>query len=188
MKDREPRRPVNAPPQRPTMLPGEAKGRQQLKRKDMTRTSLIIVTDRGSLKAYKVDETPNRGPGLRLVQAFDTTDAHGRYEDKLTDQAGAFPDGNAGSGRHQNSIAERQGIETENDRRIFKQLADNIAEVVNREGTAGWSFAAPASIHSAVVGLLPANVRERIVEHVKSDLVKIEPANLMQHFRSLQPI
>ncbi len=57
----------------------------------MTPTSLIIVTDRGSLKAYKVSETPTRGPHLQLVQAFDTTDAHGRYQDKLTDQAGAFP-------------------------------------------------------------------------------------------------
>ena len=109
----------------------------------MPPTSLIIVTDRGSLKAYKVNESQNCGAGLQLVQAFDTTDAHGRYEDKLSDQAGGFPDGNAGSGRHQNSIAKRQGIETENDRRIFRQLADSIAEVVKREGTAGWSSPRP---------------------------------------------
>ncbi len=57
----------------------------------MTPTSLIIVADRGSLKAYKVNETPNRGASLQLVQAFDITDAHGRYDDKLTDQAGRFP-------------------------------------------------------------------------------------------------
>lgn len=157
----------------------------------MTPTSLIIVTDRGSLKAYRVNETPNRRPGLELVQAFETTDAHGRYQDKLTDQAGRFPvsDGAAtGSGRHQNATAERQGIETENDRRIFRQLADSITEVVNREGKEGWSFAAPASIHSAVVELLPPEVRDRIVEHVKSDLVNIELVNLSDHFRSLQPI
>lgn len=158
----------------------------------MTPTSLIIVTDRGSLKAYKVSQTPNRGAGLQLVQAFDTTDAHGRYQDKLTDQAGRYAVGDAvgtsGSGRHQSATAERQGIEAENDRRIFRQLADNIAEVVKREGKDGWSFAAPASIHSAIVDLLPADIRERIVEHVKSDLVKIELAELPQHFRSLQLI
>ena len=152
----------------------------------MTPTSLIIVTDRGTLKAYKVNPTPARGPSLKLVQAFDTTDAHGRYQDKLTDQAGSFPNGaTPGQG---NSIAERSGIETENDRRIVKQLADSIVEVVEREGKDGWSFAAPASIHSAVVELLPANVRDKIVEHVKSDLVKIEPAKLAGHFRSLQPM
>lgn len=151
----------------------------------MTPTSLIIVTDRGTLKAYKVNETPTRGPSLRLVQAFDTTDAHGRYQDKMTDQAGAFPSGAAPG---QNSIAERTGIETENDRRIVKQLADSIVEVVNREGKDGWSFAAPASIHSAVVDQLPPDVRARIVEHVKSDLVKIEPSKLPGHFRSLKTI
>lgn len=154
----------------------------------MTPTSLIIVTDRGSLKAYKVNETPNRGAGLKLVQAFETTDAHGRYQDKLTDQAGGFPSGATGAGGRQNSIAERQGIETENDRRIIKQLAESIADVVKREGKEGWSFAAPASIHSAIVDALPAETRDRIVEHVKSDLVKIELANLPQHFRSLQPL
>src|SRR6476646_8483457 len=151
----------------------------------MTPTSLIIVTDRGTLKAYKVNDTPTRGPSLRLVQAFDTTDAHGRYQDKMTDQAGSFPSGAAPG---PNSIAERTGIETENDRRIVKQLADSIVDVVNREGMDGWSFAAPASIHSAVVEQLPPDVRDRIVEHVKSDLVKIEPSKLPGHFRSLRTI
>ena len=152
----------------------------------MTPTSLIIVTDRGSLKAYKVSETPTRGPHLQLVQAFDTTDAHGRYQDKLTDQAGSFPSGAAPG--QMNSTAERTGIETENDRRICKQLADSITEIAERDGRDGWSFAAPASIHSAIVEQLPSAVRDKIVEHVKSDLVKIEPAKLPGHFRSLQPV
>jgi hypothetical protein len=153
---------------------------------NMTPTSLIIVTDRGTLKAYKVNDTPTRGPSLQLVQAFDTTDAHGRYQDKMTDQAGAFPSGAAPG--QMNSIAERTGIENENDRRIVKQLADSIVDVVQREGKEGWSFAAPASIHSAVVEQLPNEIRDRIVEHVKSDLVKIEPSKLPGHFRSLQTI
>jgi hypothetical protein len=153
----------------------------------MTPTSLIIVADRGSLKAYKVKETPNRGPNLRIVQAFDITDAHGRYDDKLTDEAGRFPVSDGAGGRHANSIAERTALEAENDRRICKQLCDHICDLVKREGREGWSFAAPASIHSAVVELLPAKIRDRIVEHVKSDLVKIEPAKLPPYFRSLQP-
>ena len=151
----------------------------------MTPTSLIIVTDRGTLKAYKVNDTPTRGPSLQLVQAFDTTEAHGRYQDKMTDQAGSFPSGAAPG---QSSIAERTGIENESERRIVKQLADSIVDVVQREGKDGWSFAAPSSIHGAVVDQLPVNIRERIVEHVKSDLVKIEPAKLPSHFRSLQTI
>ncbi len=154
----------------------------------MTPTSLIIVADRGSLKAYKVEKTPNRGPALRLVQSINITDAQGRYQDKVTDQAGRLPAGDAGSGRHMNVIAERQGLDDDNDRRMFRELAEAVSQVVREEGDEGWSFAAPASIHSAIVEDLPAAISERIVEHVKSDLVNIEAAALPSHFRSLQPI
>ena len=154
----------------------------------MTPSSLIIVTDRGSLKAYKVNETPTRGPSLQLVQAFDITDAHGKLVDKVSDLAGRFPVSDGAVGRHANSIAERTQLETETDRRIHKELADQIVKIVKSDGVEGWSFAAPASIHAAIVGLLPREVRDRIVEHVKSDLVKTEPSKLPTHFRSLQQI
>src|SRR5881275_3718987 len=154
----------------------------------MTPSSLIIVTDRGSLKAYRVDETPTRGPSLKLVQAFNITDAHGKLVDKVTDLAGRFPVSDGAGGRHANSIAERTQLETETHRRIQKQLADQIIKIVSRNGKEGWSFAAPAEIHGAIIDLLPAPVRDRIVEHVKSDLVKVEPAKLISRFRSLQQL
>src|SRR6267143_1062083 len=79
--------------------------------RSMTPTSLIIVADRGSLKAYRVDETPTRGPSLKLVQAFDVTDAHGKLIDKVTDLAGRYA-ASDGAGMHQASIAETK-LETE---------------------------------------------------------------------------
>jgi hypothetical protein len=155
----------------------------------MIPTSFVIVVDRGSLKAYRVEETPTRGPSLQLVQAFNLIDAHGKLIDKVSDLAGRFPVTNgAGAHRGAGSIAERTQLENETDRRIYKQLADEIAKIVTENGTEGWSFAAPAEMHSAIVDLLPARVRDRIVEHVKSDLVKVEPAKLPTHFRSLRPI
>jgi hypothetical protein len=154
----------------------------------MTPTSLVIVADRGSLKAYRVDETPTRGPSLKLVQAFDITDAHGKLSDKVTDLAGRFPvTEGAGAHRGPASIAESK-LGNETDRRINKELADQIAKVINGSGKEGWAFAAAPEIHSAIVDLLPGRVRDRIVEHVKSDLVKVEPSKLSNHFRSLRPI
>jgi hypothetical protein len=41
----------------------------------MTASSLIIVADRGSLRAYRVQEIPMRKPHLELIQAFEVTDA-----------------------------------------------------------------------------------------------------------------
>ena len=154
----------------------------------MTASSLIIVTDRGSLKAYRVNETPTRGPSLQLVQAFNITDAHGRLVDKVSDFAGRFPVSDGAGAHHGASIAERTQIEVETDRRIHKELADQITKIVSSNGKEGWSFAAPAEIHSAIVELLPPAVRGRIVEHVKSDLVKMESAKLISRFRSLQQI
>ncbi len=122
------------------------------------------------------------------MQAFNITDAHGRLVDKVTDLAGRFPVSAGVGGRHANSIAERAQLETETHRRIHKELADQIVKIVSHNGKEGWSFAAPAEIHTAIVDLLPAAVRGRIVEHVKSDLVKTEPAKLVTHFRSLQQI
>ena len=149
----------------------------------------MIVTDRGSLKAYRVNETPTRGPSLQLVQAFNITDAHGRFIDKVSDLAGRFPvTEGAGAHRGPASTAERTQLATETDRRIQKELADQIAKIVSQNGMEGWSFAAPAEIHTAIVDLLPASMRQRIVEHVKSDLVKVEPARLISHFRSLRQI
>lgn len=152
----------------------------------MTPSRLVIVADRGSLKAYRVNETPTRGPSLQLVQAFNIVDAHGRMQDKVTDEAGAFP--NAAGPGAMNSIAERHGIENETDRRLQRELAEKIAETVEREAAEAWSFAAPSTIHHAITDLLPRAVRERIVEHVNADLVNIEPAKLTGRFRSLQPL
>jgi hypothetical protein len=155
----------------------------------MTPSSLVIVTDRGSLKAYRVTETPTRGPSLQLVQAFNITDAHGKLVDKLSDLAGRFPvTESAGGHRGPASIAERTQLATEMDRRIQKELADQIVKIVSQYQKEGWALAAPADIHAAIVDLLPAAVRQRIVEHVKSDLVKVETAKLINHFRSLQAI
>jgi hypothetical protein len=154
----------------------------------MTPTSLVVVADRGSLKAYRVADTPTRGPSLKLVQAFNITDAHGRLVDKVTDLAGRFPvTEGAGAHRGPASIAESK-LENETDRRIYKQLADQIAKIVKDDAPNGWSFAAPAEFHGTIVDLLPGDVRGRIVEHVKSDLVKTEPAKLPTHFRSLKPV
>jgi Protein required for attachment to host cells len=137
----------------------------------MTAASLIIVVDRGSLRAYRVEETPTRGPHLKLVQAFEVTDVM-----------------NAASTRHTTPMTDWPQLEAEMGRQICKELASEIAKIVERSSGEGWSFAAPASIHAAIVDLLPAEIRERIVERLKSDLVKIEPAKLPEHFRSLQPV
>lgn len=137
----------------------------------MTASSLIIVADRGSLRAYRVQETPTRGPHLELVQAFEVTDVM-----------------DAASTRHETPMTDWPELEAEMDRRVCKELAAEIAKTVQRNVGEGWSFAAPESIHRTIVQQLPPEIRERIVEHVEADLVKLPAAALLSHFRSLKPI
>ena len=137
----------------------------------MTASSLIIVVDRGSLRGYSVKETPTRGCHLELVQAFEVTDVM-----------------NAASMRHATPMADWPQLEAEMDRRICKELATEITKIVERKPGEGWSFAAPESIRRKIVEQLPPAIRERIVEHVDSNLVKLPAGALLSHFGSLQPI
>ena len=137
----------------------------------MTATSLIIVADRGSLRAYRVQKTPTRGPHLDLVQAFEVIDVM-----------------NAASTRHTTPMTDWPALEAEMDRRICKELATEIAKIVEHNASGSWSFAAPKSIYAKIAEHLPREIQERIVEHVESDLVKLPAAALPSHFHSLQPI
>ena len=137
----------------------------------MRAASLIVIADRGGLKAYRVDETPTRGASLQLVQAFDVPNVNDMSRT-----------------HHTTAVTDWPQLETEESHRICKQLAEEIAKLVRLRAAEGWSFAAPESIYWEIVELLPAEIRERIVEHVQSDLIKTPVAKLAEHFRSLQPI
>ena len=98
----------------------------------MTPTSLIVVADRGGIKAYRVNETPTREPACNWCRRSISPTRMGVMIDKLTDQAGRFPvsDGN-GSSR---SDRRRTQLETETDRRICKQLAEQITKMAKTKG------------------------------------------------------
>ena len=137
----------------------------------MIATSIIIIVDRGGLKAYRVNETATRGPNLKLVQAFDIRNVN-----------------DLSRTHHTTAVTDWPQLEAEESRRICKQLADEIKRIVGRNFGERWSLAAPESICAQIVDLLPTEIRERIVEHVESDLIKTPVAKLLSHFRSLQPV
>ena len=146
--------------------------------------SLLIVTDRGGLRAYKVESNPNRGPGLHLLDSFDAQDGHGHLKDKVTDRAGRFQ-GAQTAGRHIGGADEHGTIDIENDRRACKQVAGRINELVKREKPASWLLAVPAQIQQAMFEHLDHDAVKHLGQTVKADLVKVEPAKLANHFSVL---
>ena len=117
----------------------------------------------------------------RLLEAFQIADAHGRYQDKLTDQAGSFPAG--GTGGQGNGVAERMSMESESDTRIFRLLAGQIKGLLNQHRPARWSFAAPSEINGAILDNLSPELRSHLERNVPRDLVKTAPSALLTHFQ-----
>ena len=146
----------------------------------MNPSFFLIVADRGTLKAYAVDGSNPRGPVPQLAEAFSLTDAHGRFGDKFTDQAGSFPSG--GTGGQGNSAAERPRLRAEQDARILRQLAQHIGDVLEKHQPLRWHFAAPAEINGAILDALPAAPKARLDQNVKHDLTHTPPGELMRHF------
>ena len=149
--------------------------------------TLLIVADRGGLRAYRVGENPNRAPGLHLIDSFEAEETRGRFQDKVTDQAGRFK-GSGTANQSTGGTAEHPTIEMENDRRACKHVAQRINELVAREKPEGWLLAVPASIHGLVEGHLQPEVRTHLAEVVHADLLRSEPAKILPHFSALQPV
>jgi hypothetical protein len=115
----------------------------------MRAASLIITADRGSLRAYRVQETATRGASLQLVQAFEIPNVN---DISRTD--------------HTTAMADRPQRKTEERRRLCGQLASEIAKIVGEFVGEGWSLAAPRSICAKIVDRLTTRIRE--TKHFRS--------------------
>ena len=146
----------------------------------MVKPHFIIVADRGSVKAYRVEETANRGRVPRLVDSAGFPEAHERLKDKVTDKAGASPV-RAG---HSNSVAEKKNLEAEISARLVRQLSQYVGKVVLQHQPVRWSFAAPSEINAAVLNQIPPDLLQRLTHNVKRNLVKLEPRELLTHFEA----
>jgi len=149
------------------------------------KSSLLIIADRGNLKAYRVEKTANeRPPRLRLLEAFSLVDAHRKITDMNTDLAGRFGQGRGGNGSQQASISDRH-YEIEIGRRLCKQMAEQIETIVRQENAKRWSLAAPSEMNDALVAELGADFSRIIAENLHLDLVHASPNELLERFSVL---
>src|SRR5436190_1250482 len=104
---------------------------------------LIILADRGELKAYKLTRNEmDTTPRLELLEALDTIDGHGRIVDKVTDAAGRYRVSNGTGQAVSASISENHNLRTELDKRALKVIVQSINDLVRREKPPMWFFAA----------------------------------------------
>lgn len=149
--------------------------------------SLLIVTDRGGLRAFKVEPNPNRAPGLHLLDSFEASETHGRYQDKVSDQAGRLQGGTHGAANTGGGADEHGTIDAENRRRACKHIAERINELVKSEKPETWLLAVPAEIKKLVLDHVDDEALKRLGEPVHANLLKAEPAKIASHFTELRP-
>ncbi len=146
----------------------------------------LIVADRGSVKTFTVEPTANRGFAPRLVDAFHVSSAPERYDERFSDQAGAFPSG--GTAGRGNSIAERMTLDAELQGRAFREVADHMQIELLEKHPAAWGFAAPPEIAGAVLDQVQPGFKKTLRCVVHRDLVKVGADELMEQFAAAQPL
>jgi hypothetical protein len=146
------------------------------------KNTLVVVADLAGLKAYRLDETPVQHTSrLELLQEFNNNGAKARRADVATDASGRFPRG-AAQGASGMSDGERHSLELENRKRLVRQLAGNLSQLLQRGAVDDCYLAASREIHNRLLDELEPAARAMIVRSVRADLTKLDPSQVLTHF------
>ena len=141
---------------------------------------VIVVTDQGNFKAYKLEKTDMNTPRLTLLEEFLPVDGHGKLLDKVSDQAGRYHNG--AHGKWATPWGEPHNIELEQRKRLIRQLAAELENLLSNGGIDGCYFAASKDVHNQILNALPRNARAKVVKDVAADLTKVDKSELLEHF------
>lgn len=145
------------------------------------KNKLVVVTDLGSLKAYKLDPHDfGRSPRLELLETVEIADAHEKLTDKVSDLAGQF--GKGGGSNAGGAAGERHNIELEHRKRLVKRLADRLNTLIRPEDVDGCYFAASKEINHQILDGLEPKVRAKIEKNIHADLTKLDKGALLERF------
>jgi len=143
---------------------------------------LIVVMDLGCLKGYRVTRDEVTGAErIEKLEEFQNPDAHVRFGETVSDQAGRFrgggPNGHGGMSHGEKHLNEQR-------RRLLRQITDRINDLVRREACDQWHLGATRELNQRVVGSLESDVRARLRRNVAADLTKLKANELLERFRA----
>jgi hypothetical protein len=148
--------------------------------------TLVVITDLGAFRCYKMDNTELFGtPRLELVEEFDPREMDHRYGNTLTARAGRSAQGNMSrqSGGN-NSDGESHNMELEKRRRSLKQISEHMNRLLLNDDYEKCFLAAPEEINPQLLDSLHPNVRGKIDKNLGCDLTRLNKSEIMEHFLS----
>lgn len=142
---------------------------------------IIIVADLGHFKAYEVSKNPLESPRIELKRSYDIIGAHGRMREKLSDEAGRFA--MKGGKKGLKGYGEPHNIELENRKKLIKQIASDINELIKNEKPSEWHLAASKSINNQILDNLEPAIKELLGKNIMADLTKKHKSELLDYFK-----
>jgi hypothetical protein len=139
---------------------------------------LVIVTDLGLLKAYRLETTSRGTPHLTELAMIQLEDAHRRLLEEVRDLAGRH----ISPTQHKwgAPLADDHNLRLEIKRRLVKKIAGHIRHFAqSTDGEPIW-LVAHKEINRPILDELPAGVRRRVEQTVPRDLVKAGKRELIQ--------
>jgi len=150
------------------------------------KSKLIIVTDRGLLRAYRqTKNATDRQPHLQLIDELKPAAAHEKLSDQVSDQAGRFArGGGAGAGAISGDLSAGEALNkgAEKDHRLIQQVAEKIDALLADDAVTDCRLAVSAPIHKQLCDALAPKTREKISQVLASNLAKTDPTELLGHF------
>ena len=143
--------------------------------------TIIVVTDLGHFKAYRITQKPLESPRVTMIESYDAVEGHGKLVDKLSDMAGRF---GRGGGKEEAGMAsgERHNIETETEKRLVKMIAKNIDALIAGEKCEVWHLAAAKKINRQVLDRIKPDVKAKLDKIITADLTKIDKSEILTYF------
>ena len=145
--------------------------------------TVIVATDLGAFKAYRLQRTDRNTPRLEVIEEIEFVDGHGKLGDKQTDQAGRYkvPTQNMAM-----SYGERQKIGLELKRRLIKQIAERLTKLANRRDVEEIYFSAASEVNEMILEEAGRQVRDKIEKNVPCNLANADKKELLRHFLELE--
>ena len=145
---------------------------------------LLIVTDLGLLKAYRIEFPRQGSPRVQLMEEQRFEEAHTKFLERVTDQ----------SGRHSAPtqkkwaapIGDDHNVELTTKKRLIRQIAGHIQRFLGQDHEDGCWFAANKEILHQILDEIPVPLRNRIEKSIPRDLTKTDPKDLIGYFSSPQ--
>ncbi|MCL5024669.1 MAG: host attachment protein [Nitrospirae bacterium] len=143
---------------------------------------VIVVVDLGHFMAYRVTKDPfAKSVQTELIESYDSIEARLKLSDTLSDAAGRFRLGQGKNGTVA-GYGEAHNIELEKEKRLVKQIAEDINALITREKCEKWYLAAGRSINSQIVENLEPAVRAKLDRNIPCNLTKAGRSGILRHF------